>query len=57
METTVRVIFHFEREVKSPPDDTIKKLAKALNISVERLLFPDNCNSNELRSLDKGLSK
>ena len=53
----VRVISHFEREVKNPPAETIKKLAGALNIPVQRLLFPVKNNGHENLPLDRGLSK
>ena len=57
MGTTVRVISHFEREVKNPPTDTVKKLSEALRLPVERLLFQKNdAPGNEL-PLDRGLSK
>ena len=56
--TTVRVISHFEREVKNPPADTVKKLSEALSIPVERLLYlKDNNNENDHLPLDRGLSK
>ena len=58
MGTTVRVISHFEREVKNPPAETVKKLADALSISLERLLYPDRKNGNNAdMPLDRGLSK
>ncbi|MBD3422015.1 MAG: helix-turn-helix domain-containing protein [Chitinivibrionales bacterium] len=57
MESTVRVISHFEREVKNPPAETVKRLADALNIPVQRLLFPAKNNGYEEQSLDRGLSK
>jgi transcriptional regulator with XRE-family HTH domain len=58
MNTTVRVISHFEREVKNPPAETVKKLAGALSISLERLLYPDKKNGNHAdMPLDRGLSK
>ena len=44
MQTTVRVISHFEREVKNPPAETVKKLADALKIPVQKLLFPKRHN-------------
>lgn len=58
MDSTVRVISHFEREVKNPPAETVKKLADALGISIERLLYPDRKNGNLTdMPLDRGLSK
>lgn len=57
MDSTVRVISHFEREVKNPPAETVKKLADALNIPVQRLLFPAKHNGHEQQHLDRGLSK
>lgn len=58
MGTTVRVISHFEREVKNPPAETVKKLADALGISLERLLYPDKKNGHQTdMPLDRGLSK
>jgi transcriptional regulator with XRE-family HTH domain len=58
IDSTVRVISHFEREVKNPPADTVKKLAEALGIAAERLLYPDKKNDNNAdMPLDRGLSK
>ncbi len=42
--TSKRVISHFEREVKNPPADTLKKLSVALHIPVDALLA-DNSNA------------
>jgi transcriptional regulator with XRE-family HTH domain len=57
MESTVRVISHFEREVKNPPAETVKKLADVLNIPVQRLLFPTKNNGHDEQPLDRGLSR
>jgi transcriptional regulator with XRE-family HTH domain len=55
MNTTVRVISHFEREVKNPPAETVKKLAAALNIPISKLLTTES-HINESQ-IDRGLSK
>jgi transcriptional regulator with XRE-family HTH domain len=57
--TSKRVISHFEREVKNPPANTLKKLSIALRIPVETLLFTGQgpANDNETDVTDRGLNR
>lgn len=47
-------VYRWEKDVVVPSIDTIKKLAKTLNISVDGLLFSDE-ERKELRVTDKEL--
>jgi len=56
--TSKRVISYFEREAKNPTLDTIRKLARVLEVPPEKLLNPDAPGKQEpkaIRSLQKKL--
>lgn len=55
--TSKRVISHLEREVKNPPADTLKKLAAALRVPVDRLLYVEPATAAHTEHIDRGLSK
>lgn len=52
-----RVISSLEREVQNPSSETVKKVAEALKVPVEQLLFAENNKSNDVKLIDKSLYK
>jgi transcriptional regulator with XRE-family HTH domain len=52
-----RVISNFERAVQNPSAESLKKLATALKIPVERLVFPGEEPATKAVHIDRGLSK
>jgi transcriptional regulator with XRE-family HTH domain len=52
-----RVISNFERAVQNPSSDSVKKLATALKIPVERLVFAAEEPNAKPVHIDRGLSK
>jgi transcriptional regulator with XRE-family HTH domain len=52
-----QVISNYERAVENPTAETLKKLAIALRIPVERLVFPAEADTPTPAQFDRGLSK